>query len=99
MPKWREIAKILEVDIEWLLADEERTPGNDQPWLATAQDDDKLPLGLRELLEDEALLEGLSITGLEWSALRSLQVPSSLTKDGYVAVLYALRNGRARDPE
>jgi hypothetical protein len=99
MPKWREIAKVLEVDIQWLLAEDERALGDDESWLKASMEGEALPLGLQELIEDEALLKGLRITGLEWTALHTLKAPSSLTKEGYVAVLYALRNGCAQDTE
>lgn len=99
MPKWREIAKVLDVDIGWLLADEEPMMSDEAAWLKASADDANLPLGLRELIEDEALIKGLKFSGLEWTALCTLKAPTSLTKDGYVGVLYALRNGCAQDAD
>ena len=99
MPKWREIAKVLNVDLEWLLADEEETLDDDEQWLMSVTQNPNLAFGLKELLEDVELVKGLKIDGLEWSVLETLNPALKLTKNGYVAVLYALRNGCARDQE
>lgn len=89
MRKWREIASVLEVDLDWLL------PGEsiEQERLVSELSNQALPFGLRELIEDSDLIKGLKITSQEWSALKSLKSPENLTKDGYVGVLFAIRNG------
>ncbi|MEA3643314.1 MAG: helix-turn-helix transcriptional regulator, partial [Lamprobacter sp.] len=73
MPKWREIAKELDVDLKWLLADEAQILGDDEQWLMTVTDNPNLPFGLKELLDDIELMKGLRIDGLEWSVLESLE--------------------------
>jgi transcriptional regulator with XRE-family HTH domain len=88
------LAKLYDVSVTSLI------DGPDEPYKAAVPAlDARAPVGLHELAEDEALIKALRISAREWVALRSLRAPDDLTKDGYVAVLYALRNGRARDTE
>ncbi|MEA3643353.1 MAG: hypothetical protein VBE63_25960, partial [Lamprobacter sp.] len=71
----------------------------DEQWLMSVTQNPNLAFGLKELMDDVELVKGLRIDGIEWSALESLEPALKLTKNGYVAVLYALRNGCAQDPE
>lgn len=57
--------------------------------------DRKTPVGLASLAGDEFLCERLHIRSIEWRALRSLQAPNGLTREGYLVVLLALRGHRA----
>lgn len=89
MPKWREIASALEVDLDWLVNAE----SSEQEWRFSEMSNQALPYGLRELIEDTDLIKALKITSPEWSALESLKSPENLTKNGYVGILFAMRNG------
>lgn len=57
--------------------------------------------GLRELASDRVLAASLDIQPSEWRALRSLVLPTPVTKDGYIALLIAIRlvtGGRGTPP-
>ncbi len=68
-------------------------------------DDPGAPAGLRALAEDRALTTSLRVGELEWRALASIELPAPATKEGYVAVLMAVRGASgaagpgAADPE
>ena len=68
-------------------------------------DDPGAPAGLRALAEDRALTKSLRVGELEWRALASIELPAPATKEGYVAVLMAVRGASgaagpgAADPE
>lgn len=47
--------------------------------------------GLRTLAGDKALVNALGISSEEWKALRSIKLPESVTKDGYVQLLITIR--------
>ena len=51
----------------------------------------KLPKGLRELAEDKKLCRTLDVTSKEWLCLSTIQLPSSIKKDGYMALLMFIR--------
>ncbi len=53
--------------------------------------DSKSPRGLRDLAGDKSLADALHITPEEWKALRSIELPASVTKDGYVQLLITIR--------
>jgi transcriptional regulator with XRE-family HTH domain len=53
--------------------------------------DAKSPRGLRDLAGDKSLADALHITPAEWKALRSIELPASVTKDGYVQLLITIR--------
>ena len=89
------LALALQVSIHWLLG------GENDDTLATMETgtehllaDSKTPVGLATLAGDAALGDILSIRSVEWGALRSLTPPEPLTKEGYVAILLALRGHR-----
>ncbi|SDX68945.1 helix-turn-helix transcriptional regulator [Thiocapsa roseopersicina] len=57
--------------------------------------------GLRELASDRVLAASLDIQPSEWRALRSLVLPTPVTKDGYIALLITIRlvtGGRGTPP-
>ena len=63
-------------------------------------DDPGAPAGLRALAEDRALTKSLRVGELEWRALASIELPAPATKEGYVAVLMAVRGASgAAGPE
>ena len=89
------LAQALGVSVHWLIG------GDSSATLATKETgaehllaDTKTPAGLATLAGDTALCEILGIRSVEWGALRSLTPPEPLTKEGYVAVLLALRGHR-----
>lgn len=53
--------------------------------------DQQTPPGLRDLAADAALCSMLDVQPWELKALRSLDVPSAPSKDGYLMLLLALR--------
>jgi hypothetical protein len=56
--------------------------------------DSGTPPGLLALAADARLIESLAVEGAEWQMLRSLRTPSPLSKEGYLAVLLAVRGHR-----
>lgn len=91
--KWREIARVLEVKVDWLINDADEHQVIDETWLEEALTEKALPFGMKELGEDKDLVLGLKISKPEWIALKTLKTPVKLTKNGYVGILYAIRNG------
>ena len=91
------IARALGVIVSDLLGDAVREPGGEYQLSpdprAAILADYQAPEGLRDLAQDKALIEALRITPEEWRALASLKPPTTLSKDGYVQVLFALRSG------
>ena len=57
--------------------------------------DDAVPGGLQQFAHDSALADALAVAEHEWLALRSLELPKPITKDGYVQLLITLRAIRA----
>ena len=53
--------------------------------------DAKSPRGLRDLAGDKSLADALRITPEEWKALRSIELPGAVSKDGYVQLLITIR--------
>ena len=67
----------------------------DQEELSAVQqelvDDDSVPGGLQQFAHDSALANALAVAEHEWRALRSLDLPNPISKDGYVQLLITLR--------
>ncbi len=59
--------------------------------------DDSVAPGLRALAMDNALVDALEIGDDEWNALRSLTLPGSISKGGYVQLLATIRGVCQRD--
>ena len=53
--------------------------------------DQNAPNGLRAFAGDKALVDALRITPEEWKALRSIELPGAVSKDGYVQLLITIR--------
>ncbi len=90
------LAHTLGVSAHWLLGGE----GDDTLALTEIRRehllaDRKTSVGLASLAGDEMLCEHLHIRSIEWQALRSLQPPNGLNKEGYLVVLLALRGHRS----
>jgi transcriptional regulator with XRE-family HTH domain len=49
------------------------------------------PQGLRDLASNIELIGALKITDAEWTALKSVQLPSDVSMDGYVQLLFTIR--------
>ena len=90
------LSQALGVSAHWLMG------GDSDDTLATTEvgrehilAERRTPVGLASLAGDECLCEHLHIRSIEWRALRSLQPPNGLNKEGYLVVLLALRGHRA----
>jgi transcriptional regulator with XRE-family HTH domain len=86
------LAQALGVSVHWLVG------GDSDDSLALKEvgrehilADRKTPIGLAGLAGDAVMCERLKIRPAEWHALRSLQAPNGLTREGYLAVLLVLR--------
>jgi len=53
--------------------------------------DELLPGGLREFAKASAT-KALKVTGAEWQALASIQLPAPIDVDGYTTLLLAIRS-------
>ncbi|HWO99642.1 MAG TPA: helix-turn-helix transcriptional regulator [Methylococcus sp.] len=91
------IATALGATVSEILADAVKEPGSSygavagsDPRAAILSDHGAAP-GLQQLVNDTTLVEVLKVTPEEWRALRSLQPPAPLSRDGYVQILFALR--------
>lgn len=87
----RKLATTLGVSVHWLCAEDvahQRLPQEMRPEVLV--EDPDAATGLIALAGDARLIEALAITQEEWAGLRTLSWPG-LSKEGYVAVLLALR--------
>ncbi|CRI66917.1 putative Transcriptional regulator, XRE family [Thiocapsa sp. KS1] len=94
------LADALGIALDSLADSAEHLPDSPEALLANP----RTAVGLRELASDRVLAASLDIRPSEWRALRSLVLPSPVTKDGYIALLITIRlvtGGRgtpSRDP-
>ena len=91
----QKLSQVLGVEAGWLMGSQAAEPpsaegGRPSGRTAILVDSFSSP-GLRDLALDEALGATLAITNEEWHALRSIDLPSPATKDGYVSLLFAIR--------
>ena len=88
------VARELKTTVSYLLGDQVQESGAtyavNHPARQILADYDA-PIGLRDLASDKALIEMLRIGDEEWNALRSLQLPREVTKEGYVQLLMTIR--------
>lgn len=54
--------------------------------------DRKMPKGLRDLAGDDSLIKAMRITAHELRTLASIDLPATVSKDGYVQLLMTLRS-------
>ena len=80
------VADLLDVDVYLPAAGEQRLDRQ-----ADIAKNPKLPKGLRELAGDKKLCRTLDVTSKEWMCLSTIQLPSSIKKDGYMALLMFIR--------
>lgn len=91
----RKIARALDVSETYLIGDTpERVPSESRRGMSSEQilADDAAPPGLLDLIRTTAASELLSITDSELVALRSVDMPCTATRDGYIQVLLAIRS-------
>jgi transcriptional regulator with XRE-family HTH domain len=105
----RALAQVLEVSVDWLFGDGLRDPsarlGERAAGYAPIIDSPEAalrtattPEGLRALAADQPLCAALGIRAVEWRMLASLEPPGPLGKEGYLAVLLAVRGQRQHWP-
>jgi len=82
------IRRVLGIPLAQLL-DEDLTEGEDV--LSRIKQAEGAPPGLRALANDDALIASLGIQAGEWRALASIDLPSPVSKDGYVQLLITIR--------
>jgi len=51
-----------------------------------------MPKGLRDLAGDDSLIKAMRITAHELRTLASIDLPATVSKDGYVQLLMTLRS-------
>lgn len=90
----RSLAEALGTTVSWLLGERIAPPGSDYvppPELTSILADAHAPYGLHGLASDFPLVAVLGITGAEWRALASIDLPGAMNRDGYVSLLFAMR--------
>lgn len=89
----RSLSSALGLNPGWLMGEDARDPrlGNLGDPQAAILTDYQAPPGLRALAGEKALVKVLAIQPHEWVALRSLNVLSHPSKEGYIALLHVLR--------
>lgn len=93
MEMLKTLADTLSVSPSYLIGgtlDNDEGKDETNPRLAIVHDQ-QTPPGLRDLAADAALCSMLDVQPWELKALRSLDVPSAPSKDGYLMLLLALR--------
>jgi len=89
------LTQALGVSAHWLMGGEsDETLASTEVSREHILADRKTSVGLASLAGDAFLCERLNIRSIEWRALRSLQPPNGLTREGYLVVLLALRGHR-----
>jgi transcriptional regulator with XRE-family HTH domain len=88
------ICSILEVSEAHLLYGAPNTPADQNQPLSGAESvkaDFDAPSGLRDFVHDHVLCSTLNVSDAEWQALRSLDLPCPIKKDGYLQLLVTIR--------
>ncbi|MCF7979063.1 MAG: helix-turn-helix domain-containing protein [Chromatiaceae bacterium] len=92
LSSWQALAQALNVSVTWLTEDEPVSAG-ESDGVEGILADESSPPGLRDLASDAGMVEALGISAIEWHALRSLDPPGLLSREAYLAVLFAMRSG------
>lgn len=93
------IARALGVTVSDIMGDKTAEPPSNAYQVSNAIDpraaiqaNYETPIGLRDLASDKALADALQITPEEWRRLSSVDLPSGVSKEGYMQLLITLRN-------
>jgi transcriptional regulator with XRE-family HTH domain len=83
----RSLARELKVSVSYLLGEDT----SEHAAREAIAGDRKMPKGLRDLADDDGLIKAMRITARELKTLASIDLPGSVSKDGYVQLLVAIR--------
>jgi transcriptional regulator with XRE-family HTH domain len=86
----RTLARELKVSVSYLLG-EESSEQAVRPTRDAISSDRKMPKGLRDLADDDGLIKAMKVTARELKTLASIDLQGSVSKDGYVQLLVAIR--------
>lgn len=87
----RTLARELKVSVSYLLG-EESSEQAVRPTRDAISSDRKMPKGLRDLADDDGLIKAMKVTARELKTLASIDLPGTVSKDGYVQLLIAVRS-------
>jgi hypothetical protein len=90
----QKLARLLCVSESYLLGSQVKEPSTEVAPVtgpAAILADYDAPPGLRDLAADSVLSAAINITDDEWHVLRSLDLPCTVTKEGYIQLLVTLR--------
>ncbi len=87
----RTLARELKVSVSYLLG-EESSEQAVRPTRDAISSDRKMPKGLRDLADDDGLIKAMKVTARELKTLASIDLQGSVSKDGYVQLLIAVRS-------
>lgn len=87
----RTLARELKVSVSYLLGEESSEPAV-RPTRDAISSDRKMPKGLRDLADDDGLIKAMKVTARELKTLASIDLQGSVSKDGYVQLLIAVRS-------
>ena len=87
----RVIARELKVTVSYLLG-EDTSEQAVRPTREAITSDRKMPKGLRDLAGDDSLIKAMRITAHELKTLASIDLPTTVNKDGYVQLIVTLRS-------
>lgn len=85
------ISKELKVTVSHLLG-EDTAEHAVRPAREAIASNRKAPAGLRDLANDDTLIKAMKITARELKTLASIDLPGSVSKDGYVQLLVTIRS-------
>lgn len=87
----RALGKELKVTVSYLIG-EDAADHAVRPAREAIAANRKAPAGLRDLATDEPLMKSMRVTARELRTLASIDLPSPITKDGYIQLLIAIRS-------
>lgn len=87
----RTLARELKVSVSYLLG-EESSEQAVRPTRDAISSDRKMPKGLRDLADDDGLIKAMKVTARELKTLASIDLQGTVSKDGYVQLLIAVRS-------
>lgn len=87
----RALGKELKVTVSYLIG-EDAADHAVRPARDAIASDRKMPKGLRELADDDALIKSMRVTARELRTLASIDLSAPVGKDGYIQLLIAIRS-------